>query len=441
VSNLTRQKIVLRIKLLSIDKSMATRFLGRAKQIISAFGLKPNQMPKNALNPWITFVWARSSIWGTYYTGIPGELFINLYAVLSEPYKESINFEKLQEWLLLKNGFLESVIFHEYVHLIQFEAGIVVTQLSFLEKLKHLVVGVQYHQQGIEQQAHMEQFRYMRDRLKMSNEEIKQRLLYKFLEASLSDVPTTTLKKASDLIIAHQFEEAANILYMWVYRYHIKPKTKQWYKWLIRAQMSRDVKITIARAIEELKATEKMIDEYISQMDEYLGKTPIIHLDKPIEYAASTKPLWLYTNEGCPYCQEAEVLLEEAGIPYQSVQVNSESDWMVLEAAAGEAAVPQVFLGDNYLGGLPELRKLILGETSPREAAEELANLWMGKHNIISVRGIDLDEENEIPASIQVLTDGNINNAMDVLPQNYHGYNIDVLTVTKDRAIDAFDED
>lgn len=71
------------------------------------------------------------------------------------------------------------------------------------------------------------------------------------------------------------------------------------------------------------------------------------------------KPVRLYSTLVCPYCIRAKLLLKERGIAYEEIDVTGDHDkraWLV--AATGRRTVPQIFIGDEPIGGFDELRQL-----------------------------------------------------------------------------------
>jgi len=71
------------------------------------------------------------------------------------------------------------------------------------------------------------------------------------------------------------------------------------------------------------------------------------------------KPVRLYTTGYCPYCRLAERLLRERGIPFEEIDVGDDvatRRWLV--EATGRRTVPQIFIGEQAIGGYEELRAL-----------------------------------------------------------------------------------
>jgi glutaredoxin 3 len=76
----------------------------------------------------------------------------------------------------------------------------------------------------------------------------------------------------------------------------------------------------------------------------------------------------VYTGSFCGYCMQVKALLDRRGIPYRERSVEDEPGLREeLLARSGRRTLPQVFVGDRYVGGAEELRAL--------EASGELTRL------------------------------------------------------------------
>ena len=68
----------------------------------------------------------------------------------------------------------------------------------------------------------------------------------------------------------------------------------------------------------------------------------------------------IYTKAFCGYCWRAKVLLESKGVAYQEISVDfggAEKATMV-QRASGQTTVPQIFIGEQHIGGCDELLAL-----------------------------------------------------------------------------------
>lgn len=72
------------------------------------------------------------------------------------------------------------------------------------------------------------------------------------------------------------------------------------------------------------------------------------------------KKITVYTMSYCPYCQSAKRLLQQKGLAYEEVFVADDDDatWEKLEKETGYKTMPQIFVGDKFVGGYTELAKL-----------------------------------------------------------------------------------
>jgi glutaredoxin 3 len=67
----------------------------------------------------------------------------------------------------------------------------------------------------------------------------------------------------------------------------------------------------------------------------------------------------VYTGNFCGYCLQVTSLLERRGIAYAEVNVEDEPGLREkLLARSGRRTLPQVFVGERYIGGADEIRTL-----------------------------------------------------------------------------------
>lgn len=67
----------------------------------------------------------------------------------------------------------------------------------------------------------------------------------------------------------------------------------------------------------------------------------------------------VYSTLICPYCIRAKALLKARGIAYEEIDVTGDPEkraWLV--AKTGRRTVPQIFIGEDPIGGFHELREL-----------------------------------------------------------------------------------
>jgi len=68
----------------------------------------------------------------------------------------------------------------------------------------------------------------------------------------------------------------------------------------------------------------------------------------------------VWSQANCLACNQAKNLLDIKGIPYQVKMLGENATKQeLLEAVPGARSVPQIFLNGEYVGGLPELRKIL----------------------------------------------------------------------------------
>lgn len=71
------------------------------------------------------------------------------------------------------------------------------------------------------------------------------------------------------------------------------------------------------------------------------------------------KPVKLYLTEWCPFCVRARRLLDDKGVSYEVIDVDGDfatRRW--LSEVTGQRTVPQVFIGEEPIGGYAELSAL-----------------------------------------------------------------------------------
>jgi glutaredoxin 3 len=82
------------------------------------------------------------------------------------------------------------------------------------------------------------------------------------------------------------------------------------------------------------------------------------------------KAVKIYTTRYCGYCRMAKQLLAHRGVAYEEIDVTGDDrtrEWLV--EATGRYTVPQIFIGDDSIGGYDDLSTL----DRTGELAERLA--------------------------------------------------------------------
>jgi glutaredoxin 3 len=72
------------------------------------------------------------------------------------------------------------------------------------------------------------------------------------------------------------------------------------------------------------------------------------------------KPVTMYTSAHCPYCSAAERLLASKGVTsIHKLRVDLDPEkFQEMLQKTGRRTVPQIFIGDVYVGGFTELAAL-----------------------------------------------------------------------------------
>ncbi len=72
-----------------------------------------------------------------------------------------------------------------------------------------------------------------------------------------------------------------------------------------------------------------------------------------------TPEIVMYTAAFCGYCAGAKSLLKKKGVAYLEIRVDEEAGKREeMEQRAGRDSVPQIFIGDQHIGGFDELVEL-----------------------------------------------------------------------------------
>jgi glutaredoxin 3 len=84
------------------------------------------------------------------------------------------------------------------------------------------------------------------------------------------------------------------------------------------------------------------------------------------------KPVKVYHTPWCGFCVRAMRLLDSRKIPYEAIDVDGDweaRDWLV--ETTGRRTVPQIFIGEEPIGGFHDLSRL--------DASGELARMLEDK--------------------------------------------------------------
>lgn len=75
----------------------------------------------------------------------------------------------------------------------------------------------------------------------------------------------------------------------------------------------------------------------------------------------------IYVTGYCPYCDAAKRYLDDKGVPWESIDVSTDTAMrQELLAKTGMRTVPQIFVGETSIGGFTDMRSMDLrGELVP----------------------------------------------------------------------------
>lgn len=68
----------------------------------------------------------------------------------------------------------------------------------------------------------------------------------------------------------------------------------------------------------------------------------------------------IYTTPWCGYCRAAKALLDRKGAKFVEIDVSGDADQRqeMLRRANGRSTVPQIFIGEEHVGGSDDLHAL-----------------------------------------------------------------------------------
>ena len=72
------------------------------------------------------------------------------------------------------------------------------------------------------------------------------------------------------------------------------------------------------------------------------------------------KPVTIYLTEWCPFCVRARQILDQHQVAYEAIDVDGDFEkraW--LREATGQRTVPQIFFGEEPIGGCSELEGIV----------------------------------------------------------------------------------
>lgn len=65
----------------------------------------------------------------------------------------------------------------------------------------------------------------------------------------------------------------------------------------------------------------------------------------------------IYTTRFCPYCIHAKQLLAHKAVPFEEIAVDGDREMRakLVKMTGGSTTVPQIWIGERYVGGCDEL--------------------------------------------------------------------------------------
>lgn len=80
----------------------------------------------------------------------------------------------------------------------------------------------------------------------------------------------------------------------------------------------------------------------------------------PPQETESMSEITIYTKKHCAYCIEAKMLLRSRGLPFQEISLEERPELVAeVMARSGQRTVPQIFVGNQSIGGYTELSRKI----------------------------------------------------------------------------------
>jgi glutaredoxin 3 len=67
----------------------------------------------------------------------------------------------------------------------------------------------------------------------------------------------------------------------------------------------------------------------------------------------------MYSTGWCPYCERARKLLEKKQVTVEEIDIESAPEKRAeMQSRSGRRSVPQIFIGDQHVGGCDDLHAL-----------------------------------------------------------------------------------
>jgi glutaredoxin 3 len=72
-----------------------------------------------------------------------------------------------------------------------------------------------------------------------------------------------------------------------------------------------------------------------------------------------SSPVVMYTTSWCPYCERARRLLSSKNVSFSEIDIESAAEKRAeMRNRSGRTSVPQIFIGDQHVGGSDDLAAL-----------------------------------------------------------------------------------
>ncbi|NEX93974.1 glutaredoxin 3 [Caulobacter sp. 17J65-9] len=70
-------------------------------------------------------------------------------------------------------------------------------------------------------------------------------------------------------------------------------------------------------------------------------------------------PVVIYTKPSCPYCVRAQALLQRKGVAYEEIVASADPEMREeMIRRSGRMTYPQIFIGEQHVGGCDDLHEL-----------------------------------------------------------------------------------
>ena len=74
----------------------------------------------------------------------------------------------------------------------------------------------------------------------------------------------------------------------------------------------------------------------------------------------------IYHKDYCPYCKAALQLLSQQGLGYTAIEVTNDAvEFSNMVRRSGARTVPQIFVGDEHIGGFDDLQTRFIAKNMP----------------------------------------------------------------------------